>query len=105
MKPLKTKAQIRQEIDDQVRKFLSHGGSVDEFKAGESGREVNSPLPKSPHIERNSQTRTPVLSEIQAIEARRQKPKRVPTRHHNNQSRKTLLTDDFGEPLRWVSED
>ncbi|MBU3069366.1 hypothetical protein KOI40_06000 [Aestuariicella sp. G3-2] len=105
MKPTKTKAQIRQEIDDQVRQFLAQGGAVDQFQAGESGRELNTPLPKSPHIERNQQTRTPVLSEIQAIEARRHKPKRTVTRHRSKEGRKTLLTDDFGEPLRWVSDD
>lgn len=105
MKPTKTKAEIRQEIEDQVRQFLSSGGAVDTFQQGETGRALNVPLPKSPHIERSQQTRTPVLSEIQAIEARRQKPKRVLGPHRAKSGRKTLLTDDFGEPLRWVSED
>jgi SutA RNAP-binding domain len=106
MKPIKTKAQIRAEIDSQIDSFISKGGAVNEFDRGLSGRLVNDPLPKAPHIESPaSQTRTPVLSEIQAIEARKHpvKPSKPPRRR--NQDRKVLLMDDFGEPLRWVSED
>ena len=107
IKPVKTKAQIREEIESQIQAFLDQGGEVASFQAGHSGRDSNEPLPKPPHIERSPepQTRTPVLSEIQAIEARRHKKKAIPTRQRrrNNES-KTLLTDDFGEPLRWISE-
>lgn len=105
MKPIKTKAQIRAEIDHQVDDFLAKGGAVSQFRQGESGRENNSQLAKPPHLERNEQTRTPVMSEIKAIEARRQKPKTTTvkkTRRRNGEEKKALLVDDFGEPLRWV---
>ncbi len=106
MKATKTKAQIRNEINEQVQQFLAQGGAVNEFQAGESGRSLNAPLPKPPHIERNPTSRTPVLTEIQAIEARRHKPKRL-DKHPSGKSRtqRKLLTDDFGEPLRWLTED
>jgi len=103
MKPTKTKSQIRAEIDAQIDSFLSSGGAVHEFDRGISGRQLNEPLPKSPHIESNQQTRTPVLSEIQAIEARKHPPKKPPARRRQ-QDQKVLITDDFGEPLRWVSK-
>ncbi len=104
MKPIKTKAQIRAEIDSQIDSFISKGGAVNEFDRGLSGRLVNDPLPKAPHIESTSQTRTPVLSEIQAIEARKHPVKPSNTPRRRNQDRKILMVDDFGEPLRWVSE-
>lgn len=105
MKPLKTKAQIREELDSQMNAFLKCGGAVESCQAGESGRKLNAPLPKSPHVEGSKQSRTPVLSEIKAIESRRQQPKRVAAqRQRRHGEKKILLTDDFGEPLRWVSD-
>ena len=104
MKPIKTKAQIRSEIDSQIDSFLAKGGEVNEFDRGLSGRLVNDPLPKAPHIESTPQARTPVLSEIQAIEARKHPVKASAPVRRRQQDKKILITDDFGEPLRWVSE-
>jgi len=98
MKPTKTKAQIRAELDAQMGNFLSDGGAIQQHVRGESGRQANEPL--HPTIERNPQERTPVLDEIKAIEARRNQKVIPPKR--NNGHQKTLIMDDFGEPLRWV---
>lgn len=103
MKPIKTKGQLRAEINAQIGEFLSQGGCVDQRQPGESGRETNTPLKKPPILESNSQPRTPVLSEIQAIEARRSKPKvEKKLQRRRTQEKKALLVDDFGEPLRWI---
>lgn len=109
MKPVKTKAELRAEIDSQVDAFLAHGGKVATFDPGQSGRTDNSPLARPPQLERSEQSRTPVLSEIQAIEARRQKPARPARKsgerkRRSQEDKKALLTDDFGEPLRWIPE-
>ena len=104
MKPAKTKAQIRAEIDAQINAFLAEGGNVDQCERGASGRTLNAPLPKSPHVERSQQSRTPVLSEIQAIEARRRPGKPQSANKRQTAERKVLITDDFGEPLRWISK-
>jgi len=98
MKPTKTKAQIRAEMDAQMGSFLSDGGAIKQHVRGESGRQANEPL--HPTIERNPQGRTPVLDEIKAIEARRGHKSIPPKRNSGHQ--KTLIMDDFGEPLRWV---
>lgn len=105
MKPVKTKAQIRAEINSQIGDYLAKGGSVAQCRPGESGRQDNSPLAKPPQLERSDQTRTPVLSEIRAIEARRQKPRlgKKPGKREPAE-KKSLITDDFGEPLRWITE-
>lgn len=103
MKPIKTKAQLRAEINAQIGEFLSQGGAVDQRPRGESGRHSNIPLKKPPHFEPNTQERTPVLSEIQAIEARRNKPKmEKKVQRRVAAEKKALLVDDFGEPLRWI---
>ena len=103
MKPIKSKAQIRAEINAQIGRFLSDGGAVDCREQGESGRLTNTPMVKPPFLESNVQTRTPVLTEIQAIEARRQKPKEeARVRRKKYSEAKALLVDDFGEPLRWI---
>lgn len=99
MKPTKTKAQIRAELDAQMGSFLSDGGAIQQHIRGESGRQANEPL--HPTIERNPQGRTPVLDEIKAIEARRGAKPVIPKRNKNG-NQKTLIVDDFGEPLRWV---
>jgi len=99
MKPTKTKAQIRAELDAQMGNFLSDGGAIQQHVRGESGRQANEPL--HPTIERNPQERTPVLDEIKAIEARRHS-KSMPLKRNKNGPQKTLIMDDFGEPLRWV---
>lgn len=101
MKTTKTKAQVRAELDAQMGSFLADGGAVEQFERGESGRLGNEPL--HPTIEGNPQGRTPVLDEIKAIEARRLAPKNVLIKRKNpNGDQKTLIVDDFGEPLRWV---
>jgi hypothetical protein len=101
MKPIKTKHQLRAEMEAEMEAFLARGGSVQNYEQGESGREANAPLPTT--IESQKQTRTPVLDEIKAIEERRKTPAKAPRASRtNNGSQKKLLVDDFGEPLRWV---
>lgn len=99
MKATKTKAQIRAELDSQMGNFLADGGAIQQHIRGESGRQANEPL--HPTIERNPQGRTPLTDEIKAIEARRNSKPTQPKRN-NSGHQKTLIMDDFGEPLRWV---
>lgn len=118
MKPIKSKSQEREEIEHQMRHFLRHGGQVTTIAPGISGRELGSyRLPpvifhgdkgqgNNSHASKTS--RTPLLEQVRAIEARK-------TRHnhpHNTLApikpkgpRKVLITDDFGEPLRWRWQD
>lgn len=101
MKPIKTKAQQRAELNDEIERFLQHGGEVKAVKQGMSGNESNinlfsrSSMPFEPKTER-----TPVTEAIQALDARKQKGPLTPPRKRRPQ--KKLITDDFGEPVRWV---
>ncbi|SMF53058.1 hypothetical protein SAMN02745866_03380 [Alteromonadaceae bacterium Bs31] len=101
MKPIKSKAQIRAEIDEQINSYLSAGGEVKQVAKGISGHTDNSNLFSSPTSFQPKQQRTPVTGLIQQVEERR-KSKTTSSMKRQPRPHKKLITDDFGEPLRWV---
>ncbi len=104
MKKPKTKAQVREEIEQQIKDYLQQGGQVSQHAQGVSSREAGMHPFKSQPSQRPAETRTPVDDAIAALESRRRaKP---PEKHKSRKKpRKILITDDFGQPLRWVWED
>jgi hypothetical protein len=98
MKPIKTKAEIRAELNAQVQQFLLDGGQVADIPRGVSGHADN----RNPYALQGEnppkQTRTPVDEVLKALDARKRQ-KHAPFKAR---PRKKLITDDFGEPLRWV---
>ncbi|WP_075185039.1 hypothetical protein [Teredinibacter haidensis] len=101
MKPLKTKAQIRAEIDGQINQYLASGGEVNAIESGISGNLNNcNHFSNSPNFQ-PKQDRTPVTEVIKQVEQRR-KQKPGPPLNRHSRPKKKLITDDFGEPLRWV---
>ena len=104
MKPTKTKSQVSREINSQVSEFLSQGGTVNGVPSGVSGRVDNSALPVN--FEPQKKSRTPVLEAIQALEARKKGEEgQVSAQARVSRPKKLqrkLITDDFGEPIRWV---
>lgn len=105
MKPLKTKAQARRELEQQMLEFLHSGGEVENFKMGDSGREVTTSPPIPVSFEGPKVERTPVADVVSAIEARRGNSRgnkgKPSTQARPRKPRKTLILDDFGQPLRW----
>ncbi|MDN3640552.1 hypothetical protein QWY82_17275 [Simiduia curdlanivorans] len=101
MKPLKTKAQIRDEINEQINAFIGEGGAVNSIPRGISGREPTTTPPLPINFDREQQTRTPVQNVVTAIEARRHA--KSPSKPHKRATkpRKKMIYDDFGQPLRW----
>jgi hypothetical protein len=99
MKPTKTKAQIRAELDEAIASFEAAGGQVRSIDRGVSGN-PNTHLFRQAFNLSESGTRTPVVEVVQAIESRKH-----PTLQKRQKPKRKLVTDDFGEPLRWVWED
>ena len=98
MKPIKTKQQLRAELNQQVHAFLNHGGAVTQVERGLSGNTDNKNLFKQTASFEPKQSRTPVTEVVKELEARKQG-------EHDSKSRrpkKVLIKDDFGEPIRWV---
>ena len=100
MKPLKTKAQIRAEIEQAMASYVGDGGSVREVPRGTSGIADNVNLFAHGFSTKPSERRTSVNNVVQAIDARKK-----PVNHASRRPKKKLITDDFGEPLRWVWEE
>lgn len=101
MKPIKTKAQIRAEIDDQVNQYLASGGAVKKIDKGISGNDSHTNLFSTSSTFEPKQGRTPVTEVIKQVEERRKHKPTLPMKKVGR-PRKKLITDDFGEPLRWV---
>lgn len=111
MKKSVSKADIREQLQQETEHFLRRGGEVKEIPLGESGKNPDDPplfLNRRLFVEPRTE-RTLVPEVVAAIEARRlekrnRKPQRS-TRRSPRRQRK-ILYDDFGEPLRqvWVEE-
>ncbi len=103
MKPIKTKAQLRAELSLEVERYLAGGGSVDNIPTGVSGNTDNTNLFTASAHFGPRQERTPVNDVIRELDSRKKfKP---PTFKPVAGPRKKLITDDFGEPVRWVWSD
>ena len=104
MKPEQDKDHLRNEIEEQVRAYLEHGGAVKSFAPGVSGRDPAEPPPSGfrSFTPRPREERTYVPEVVAAIEARRRKPKTAkPGRRGKPDLVKRAVYDDFGEPVRW----
>lgn len=100
-KPI-SKANIRDEMNQQITDFLDHGGAVDQIPTGLSGRDPSTgPLkPDNAVFQEPKAERTYVTEVVAALESRKsKKTKAKPT--PSKRPRKKIIYDDFGEPLRW----
>lgn len=103
-----SKADIREELEQQMRAFLAKGGEVNQVPRGLSGRDSgegpirpNSFVPNAAN-KVAPEDQVPLTNVVQSIEARRRaKPKSRSTKAVTPRPRKRLIYDDFGEPLRW----
>ncbi len=102
MKPIKTKAQTRAEINQQIADFLQTGGEVKAVQRGVSGRDIGQNLALPMTMERSNTSRTLVNDEVAAIEARRKSKTKPALKPRPKKPERKLIVDDFGEPVRWI---
>lgn len=100
MKPTKTKAEIRAELDAEISRYLSTGGDVKAIPTGTSGNVDNRNLFANSTQFEPKQARTPLNEVVNELESRKQD--KSGRQHKNRRPTKKLITDDFGEPIRWV---
>lgn len=99
MKPMLTKAQVRSELEQQIQNYLQEGGEVHAIPRGQSGHMDNRNVFGKQGENPPRQERTPLDEVVKNLDARKQ-PQANQNKHRR--PRKKLITDDFGEPLRWV---
>ena len=106
MKHHPTKAEIRDELNQQVQEFLSRGGQIQQYAPGVTGFADGQYHKTGAFIERPKEnSRTPVNDVVAKIEARRRTKHLSVRAKRPGKPQKKLLYDDFGEPLRWVWSD
>ncbi len=100
-----TKAEIRRELQQHTQAYLQQGGNVVEVSCGETGLVDGAYRNSGFTINGPRQERTPLNTVIAAIDSRRTQ-KKPPATPKVVRSRKKVIYDDFGEPLRviWVTE-
>jgi len=99
IKPTKTKAEVRAELDAEIARFLSKGGDVEKVERGESGVTDNRNLFAKGTVFTPRETRTPLNGLVRDLDARK---KRSAVINKNRRPKKRAVLDDFGEPIRWV---
>lgn len=107
MKMPPNKDDLRRQIEDQIRRYLAHGGEVETVAKGVSGREAgDASLGGFRRVFQRTdaprEQRTPVPEIVAAIEARRGSRRVTPAPGKPGTPRKKPVLDDFGEPVRWV---
>jgi hypothetical protein len=101
---LKTKKDVREEMEREISQYLTSGGAINEIQQGISGRENNSNLNQTiPFVEGEKQTRTPLTEEVKSLDERKNKKKSLAS-SPVYRPKKRIIYDDFGEPVREVWE-
>jgi len=104
MKPIKSKTDVRRELEQEVENYLSGGGEVNVIPTGLSGNESNKNVfGQQNHFEPKKE-RTSLHEVVKELDSRKASKKSV-VKQKGSGPRKKLITDDFGEPVRWVWED
>ncbi len=100
---LKTKREVRDEMDKEIQDYLKTGGKIDQIDQGISGRDSNTNLNHAiPFTPSENPKRTLVNDTVKAIDERKQKKKTTVSEKHT--PKKRIIYDDFGEPIREVWE-
>jgi hypothetical protein len=109
LKKPESKADMRDKLREETERFIARGGNVDEIPQGVSGQD-----PKDSSIFLNRRlfvepkaTRTLVPEVVAAIEERRKSKYRRKSaiKGKTRGSRRKVIYDDFGEPLRRIWSD
>jgi hypothetical protein len=101
---VKTKKEIRQELDDEINAFLTGGGEIKDVIRGASGKELGANLNNNIPLNEGKKTRTLLVDEIKALDERKQNKSKSDANKTPRKPKKKIIYDDFGEPLREVWE-
>lgn len=100
-----TKAELRAQLAQHTQAFISKGGTVSEVNSGATGLIDGAYNTRNFNFTEPRKERTPLTNVMATMDARRGQKKATPA-VPRPRSRKKVIYDDFGEPLRviWVEE-
>jgi len=101
---VKTKKEIRQELDAEINAFLNRGGEIEDVERGASGKALGANLNNNIPLNEGKQPRTLLVDEIKALDERKQSKSKTDTHKTAHTPKKKIIYDDFGEPLREIWE-
>ncbi|WP_415900574.1 hypothetical protein [Neptuniibacter sp. QD48_11] len=102
-----SKAELRDQLNAEVSRFLEKGGEIKQVEMGESGLVDGRYTHHKSNFERTKpQERTPVHGLLATIDARRKSKTATAAKTKRGKPRKKIIYDDFGEPVRtvWIDE-
>lgn len=102
-----SKAELRDQLNAEVSRFLEKGGEIKQVEMGESGLvDGRYTHHKSNFEQAKPQERTPVHGLLAAIDARRKSKTAPSSKSKRGKPHKKIIYDDFGEPIRtvWIDE-
>ncbi len=105
MKPKKSKHTESKELARAMDEFLYQGGRVQHVPRGLSGNTNNTSLFQQKTAFEPKSTRTPLTEVVKTLEERKQKGKPDSTKNRSTNTKRKLVVDDFGDPVRWVWEE
>ena len=100
---IKTKAEVRRELEQQMQQFLKKGGCVENIEQGASGKEMGANINNAIPLNHEKQTRTPLIEEVNNLDARKNSKKASASK--TSRPKKRIIYDDFGDPIREVWEE
>ena len=102
VKKIPSKADLREELDQQLDTFLDKGKNIAQIPRGVISRDgATEPLKADTWQMDSKKTEWTFLPEVvDTLEKRRQEKPNTPVK--KSRPKRKLIYDDFGEPLRWV---
>lgn len=102
-----SKNTVREQLSQEVKDFLLHGGAVTEVPRGASGLQ-DGRYGQPVAFDKPREERTPVSDVLKVIDQRREeqrKSHKPAAPKKPKRPRKKVIYDDFGEPVRVVWEE
>ena len=99
-----SKSEVRQQMQNDMNRFLQSGGSVNEVPRGETGRQVKNGVPAAVS-ELFTGPRAPkreyLTDVIKAMDSRKKGGPSAPTQQPKQPPKQVPIYDDFGEVIRY----
>ena len=97
-----SKRMLRQDILRKTEEYLSRGGEIKKYRAGESAERADIPRKKAAFVNLGLSYQNDLKEVILAIDMRKSNLRNPLSVLPRSTPRKKVIYDDFGEPLREV---